>query len=577
MTSPALLFHTIRHLRPGQIVSRAYYRSVDRLGNPAAWHRRMRPVEIGDCRWSPRTDFLPPEQQGNSAAAISEGRFRFQNDERCIGRPVNWNSVGAPLLWRYSLHYFDYIWSLEFNTAREVALDWINRHAIGRGQVGWEPYPISLRLMNWCGFFFGRHSQQVRADSRFLQAIQKSVGLQAAWLSRRLEYHLRGNHLVENAAALVLVGSCFDGPEAERFGRIGMRILTSELEEQVLADGMHFELSPMYHSRVLYLLLSLMNVVSEEIRDWLRGYAERMLDALALTSHPDGRIALLNDSAFGVYPRISSLTEYAGRLGVDCTRGPVHGNEMFALNDAGYFGARTEQGHYLICDGGKVGPDYIPGHAHGDIFSFELSMFGERLIVDSGVHDYLRGDMRRYCRSTAAHNTVEIDGQDQCEFWDAFKVARRGRPHDVHFERTEQGFCLSGWHDGYRRLAGGPTHYREFEWRHQGSLVVRDKVQSSVAMPFVSRIHLHPKCRVSEHRESSLVLERGGHRYALRADGAGLQVGESWYCSEFGLQESSPVISLVSSGSGATGFRLTSCGKSDIDWFLVCGENASRK
>jgi uncharacterized heparinase superfamily protein len=315
MTSPALLFHTIRHLRAGQVASRAYFRLADRLGNPSAWYRRLRPMEIGDCRWSPRADFLPPEQQGNLAAAIGEGRFRFQNDERCVGRPFDWDFVDAPLLWRYNLHYFDYVWSLEFSAAREIAMDWINRHAIGRGQVGWEPYPTSLRLMNWCGFFFGRHLRQVRADSQFLQAIQKSIGMQAAWLSRRLEYHLLGNHLLENAAALALVGSCFDGPEAERCSRMGMRILRMELEEQVLADGMHFELSPMYHSRVLYLLLSMMNVVPEEICDWLGGYATKMLDALAFTSHPDGRIALLNDSAFGVYPGLSLLAEYAGRLG----------------------------------------------------------------------------------------------------------------------------------------------------------------------------------------------------------------------------------------------------------------------
>jgi uncharacterized heparinase superfamily protein len=255
----------------------------------------------------------------------------------------------------------------------------------------------------------------------------------------------------------------------------------------------------------------------------------------------------------------------------------MHGHEIFALADAGYYGARTKEGHYLICDAGRVGPDYIPGHAHGDIFSFELSMFGDRLIVDSGVHDYLRGDMRRYCRSTAAHNTVEIDGLNQSEFWDAFKVARRGRPHDVHFETTKQGFRLTGWHDGYRRLPGGPTHHREFQWHHDGTLAVRDTVESSVAVPFVSRIHLHPECRVSEHRGSSLVLERGGRRYAVRVDGGWLHVEGAWYCSEFGVREQNVVLKLASDGTSAsTDFRLTPCGESDIDWFLDCGENVPR-
>jgi uncharacterized heparinase superfamily protein len=550
MASAALLFHTVRHLRPTQIVSRAYYRVADRLGDPSAWRRRLRQAEVGECCWRPCTEFLPPQQQGNSQQAIRQGRFRFQNDERDMGRPIRWDSVEPPMLWRYHLHYFDYLWSLELDTGRELALDWIDRHPIGRGQVGWDPYPTSLRLLNWCAFFFGKHREQSRADSRFVQVIRESIGLQAERLSRRLEYHLLGNHLLENAAALACVGSCFDGSVASRCLNRGLRLLARELDEQILPDGLHFELSPMYHSRVLYLLLMLMNVASEEVQHWLRGYAARMLDAMALVSHPDGEIALLNDSAFEVYPALAGVTQYAGRFGISPPHEPNQANSTFVLKNAGYFGARTEQGHYLICDAGKVGPDYIPGHAHGDIFSFELSLFGDRIVVDSGVYDYTDGDLRRYCRSTAAHNTVEIDGQDQCEFWDAFKMARRARLSGVEFREQPDGFTLRGRHDGYRRLPQRAVHYREFVWRHEGSLVVRDRVDSNAAVPFVSRIHLHPKCRISEKRETGIVVERGGRPYSIQAEGGRLQVAESWYCPEFGVRERACVIELIPSATG---------------------------
>jgi uncharacterized heparinase superfamily protein len=557
MASPTLLFHTIRHLRPTQVVSRAYYRLADRLGSSSAWNRRSRDVEIGECEWHPRTGFLPPVQQRNSEAAIGQRRFRFQNDERFVGSPIDWNLADAPLLWRYNLHYFDYLWSLEFDAGREIAEDWINRHVIGRGQVGWSPYPTSLRLLNWCGYFFGSQAERTRADSRFTRAIQESIGSQTARLSCRLEYHLLGNHLLENAAALVFVGSCFDGPDARRWLDAGLRLLRRELQEQILSDGMHFELSPMYHSRVLYLLLSLMNIVSEEVHDWLGGFAAKMLDALACTCHPDGKIALFNDSAMGVYNPLAELAEFARRLGVPWERGATQANTTFALSKAGYYGARTEQGHSVVCDAGKVGPDYIPGHAHGDIFSFELSLFGDRLVVDSGVYDYLNGEMRGYCRSTAAHNTVEIGGRDQCEFWDAFKVARRGRPYDVQFQRENWGFRLSGWHDGYRRLPGRPTHHREFQWFHEGILAVRDTVDSSVTAPAVSRIHLHPECLISEKRDESLVVERGGRRYTLQFAGGKVRVGTFWYCPEFGIRKQAPVIELRSMGAkSCTAFRV---------------------
>jgi hypothetical protein len=32
----------------------------------------------------------------------------------------------------------------------------------------------------------------------------------------------------------------------------------------------------------------------------------------------------------------------------------------------------------LILDVAPVGPDYLPGHAHADTLSFELSLFGQR-------------------------------------------------------------------------------------------------------------------------------------------------------------------------------------------------------
>ena len=551
MTSPTLLFHTIRHLRPTQVVSRAYYRVADRLGSPSAWNHRSRDLVTGECDWRPRTGFLPPQQQRNSEAAIGQRCFCFQNDERFVGNPIDWSLADAPLLWRYNLHYFDYLWSLELDAGREIAEDWINRHAIGRGRVGWSPYPTSLRLLNWCAYFFGRHACGTPADPEFAGVVTKSIGLQAAWLSRRLEYHLLGNHLLENAAALVMVGSCFDGPDARRWLDAGLRLLRRELQEQILPDGMHFELSPMYHSRVLYLLLSLLNIVSDEAYDWLSGFAAKMLDALACTCHPDGEIALLNDSALGVYNPLAELAEFAGRLGVPWKPTAMQANTAFALSDAGYFGAKTEQGHSVVCDAGKVGPDYIPGHAHGDIFSFELSLFGDRLVVDSGVYDYSSGEMRGYCRSTAAHNTVEIGGRDQCEFWDAFKVARRGRPYDVRFQKENWGFRLSGWHDGYRRLPGRPAHHREFQWFHEGILAVRDTVDSSVTVPAVSRIHLHPECLISEKRDASLVVERGGRRYTLRFAGGKVRVGRFWYCPEFGIREKASVIEILSLAPGA--------------------------
>jgi hypothetical protein len=157
--------------------------------------------------------------------------------------------------------------------------------------------------------------------------------------------------------------------------------------------------------------------------------------------------------------------------------------------------------------------------------------------VDAGVHDYEASEMRRYCRSTAAHNTVEIEGEDQCEFWGAFRVARRGRPHAVAWEPRGGGFTLSGWHDGYGRLPARARHERRFRWHPEGVLLVRDRVEARRAVTARSRLHLHPKCRIAALEPRSARVEYPGGAFHIAFAGPGALASEpAWWCPEFGTQ-----------------------------------------
>jgi uncharacterized heparinase superfamily protein len=290
----------------------------------------------------------------------------------------------------------------------------------------------------------------------------------------------------------------------------------------MLADGVHFERSPMYHERVVHVLEMLTATRAPALVDRITADLERARAALARLCHPDGEIALLNDAAFGIAPHPAEL------LG----ESPPDG--AFALRDAGYYGARTA-GHYIVCDAAPIGPDYLPGHAHGDLLSFELSLAGQRVVVDAGVHGYDGDPLRAWCRSTRAHNTVEIDGEDQCEFWSTFRVARRGRPRDVVWTPHPDGFRLSAWHDGYQRLPGRPRHAREFRWFADGVLLVRDRVTAARPVAAVSRLHLHPECAVDEVSAFCARIRHPGGVFSVTFAGAGdLVVEDSVYCPEFG-------------------------------------------
>jgi hypothetical protein len=78
----------------------------------------------------------------------------------------------------------------------------------------------------------------------------------------------------------------------------------------------------------------------------------------------------------------------------------------------------------VLIDTGRIGPDFMPGHGHCDCLSFELSIDGKPLFVNSGTFQY-QGEKRGYFRSTRAHNTVMINDHEQSEYWGEHRVARR--------------------------------------------------------------------------------------------------------------------------------------------------------
>jgi uncharacterized heparinase superfamily protein len=536
MPTPEIWFHTLRHLRPRQLLGQVALRVQPLWERPERFGRRPAPSRP-PLRWRPRGEFLPPGPQDNTESALLDGRLRFLNETREVGWPPRWDLPEAPRLWHYNLHYGDFLWALSYEEARLLALDWIEHHPLARGAVGWEPYPVSLRVVNWCAYFHGRHAAATGSDVGFSEALWASIHRQCEWLARHLETHIRANHLLENAIALALCGSAFSGEAGERWKRIGLALLRSELEEQVPPDGCHYEASPMYHLRVLYGLIALHNTGDADLAACVEAPRDRMASALTCLCHPDRQIALLADSAHGVYNTPDQLRDACGAT-TRAALEPPSEPHSWALPDSGYYGAQHPDGHYVICDAGAIRPDYQPGHAHADLFSFEL---------------------RRHCRSTAAHNTIEIDGCDQSELWSVFRVGRRAAPRDVRFDESHDGFRLRGWHDGYARLKGRPRHHRRFEWHERGALCAVDRIESRVDVSIASRLHLHPDCEISaaDDRVASVAFPGGRFHVAFVGPGR-LSIEPSRYCPRFGVEIANRALVFRTTGRDVElGFSLS--------------------
>lgn len=484
-------WHTLRHLKPVQFYGRLWFKfrqpKVDALVESPSlrerngqWHAPVahKPTMLGPCR------------------------FKFLSVEHDLPVQGGWNDAVLEKLWLYNLHYFEDLNAegAHGRTAWHVALlqRWVAENPPTTGN-GWEPYPTSLRIVNWVKWAL--------AGNTMPPGCLQSLATQTRWLCKRLEVHLLGNHLFANAKALVFAGLYFEDAEARQWLSKGLDILGRELPEQVLPDGGNFERSPMYHAIFLEDVLDLLNIAGAYanqvpttlVEQW-RDASLRMLYWLQGMTHPDGQIALFNDAAFGIAATADELSAYAGRvLGTDAVLSrlpwrsvPCNDGGDFRLRqwaDSGYIRLECADAVALL-DVAPIGADYLPGHAHADTLSFELSVFGQRVIVNGGTSRYGLGPERLRERQTVSHSTVEIDGKSSSEVWGGFRVARRAYPFDLTISESPEVLSVACSHDGYKRLQGKPVHRRSWQLS-PNHMEVADSV-SGGGLSAVARFILHP-------------------------------------------------------------------------------------
>jgi len=518
-------WHTLKYLRLVQFYGRVWFRLYRPRINESAI---VQPLRVPKGHW-----WRPAAR---AASMLGPTQFRFLNQTQTLPAKDGWNVDAVEKLWLYNLHYFDDLNATEADKRiewhRELIERWLieNPPAFGNG---WEPYPTSLRIVNWVKW--------LAKGNAALPGMLESLALQAGWLATRLEWHLLGNHLFVNAKALVFVGLVFEGPQAAAWLRTGLKIITRELPEQVLADGGNFERSPMYHSIFLEDVLDLVNaaahwrgvVPDDQVSTW-RETAVKMLDWMIGMAHPDSAIALFNDAAFGIAPEVAELQSYAQRLGIELGAKPTDGGaKLLHYPDSGYVRLQKLAAVALL-DVAPIGPDYLPGHAHADTLSFELSVFGQRVVVNGGTSRYGLGPERLRERGTAAHSTVVVAGQNSSEVWGGFRVARRAYPFDLQVLDEAGVSKVACSHDGYKRLPGAPEHRRE--WVMDAvSLQVSDTVRGGTHTA-LARYILHPAVTVVAVGSNAWQLTLASAQSLRVVVSAGLgRIEPASYAPEFGI------------------------------------------
>lgn len=480
--------------------------------------------------------------------------FTFLNVRKAFDPSrMDWVCPEQDKLWRYNLHYFDFLHEPGRTNGLSLIESWIASNPQGTLDA-WEPFPVSLRIVNWIKYF-------LISDAASTPCLE-SLATQARWLARHMEYHLLANHYFKNAKALVFAGVFFEGAESKEWLDLGLRILRQELREQILSDGGHFERSPMYHCMILEDCLDLWNLCHGcrvPGMDVLAAELERllpsMLDFALSMTHPDGGIALFNDAALGIEADPAQLQKYFFCLG-----GNINASEqkLRVFSETGYVRMNPRLGDVLIVDGGPVGPIYQPGHAHCDLLSFELSLGGKRIIVDSGCCQYLDGDIRRYNRGNAGHNSLTVDGQNQSEVWGAHRVGRRAKPLFLRAEESGDTLIFESAHDGYRFLPSRPVHTRRIAWTGN-QIEIQDHVGGQGRHDLELRLHLHPHCSAHISTDGAVLVRTESVKLRIASLSGPMILERGWYCPEFGRQLECQVVSSRISATlpWSGGFVLT--------------------
>jgi uncharacterized heparinase superfamily protein len=506
------LYHTVRYLKLKQVVWRLIY-LLPRLRAPQTS--------------SPKTNSIPFINITKQGITKDYDHFTFLSEVNQLSL-VGWDNPSQSKLWRYNLHYFDCLNQLGFENEvivlqNNLISKWIRENPYGKG-TGWEPYPTSLRIINWIKWHFKTKGLSDEA--------KLSLWNQVNWLAGRPEYHLLGNHLFINAKALLFACVIFRLNEHSTIYRKASKIIKEELSEQFLEDGAHFELSPMYHALAMEDLLDLYQLKSTLPPNFLgQEIGEKFLNGmnwLHYMSYNSGELAHFNDCANDIAPTFSELKKFGQKVGLNWALDSDIKFNYF--RDSGFVVFKNEMVH-LIADIGDIGSDYLPGHAHADSLSFELAIKGKRIIVNSGTGEYGLSQERLRQRSTSAHSTIELDGTSSSEVWSGFRVAQRARITEVEICEDDDRIEFAAVHDGYTRITSKPLHERQWIV-NDGYLEIIDEVSGS-GNSVQLRYYLHPDIHV-EINDGSVQLRTNSEKLAKIRTEQNVQVVDSTYHDKFG-------------------------------------------
>jgi uncharacterized heparinase superfamily protein len=484
----------------------------------------------------------------------------------------------APLVQAYALTG-EGEWAVE---VQEQVRDFIERNPVEYGVQWMSAMDVAIRAVNWI------YALLVLAAGPHLSYRMRERWLTSLWhhgrfVRRNLSAnpHGPGNHYLSELVGLLHVGLVFGyAGEGIRLAEFALGRLAREMRRQVYSDGTSWEASTNYHRLVTELFAQAQLVArgtSVELRVRLgpayEARLERMLELIRDYTRPDGTAPLIGDVDDG------RLLAFAGydldprwhwrSLAVYRERRPGPEPTSAFREEGGLIVLRSPESVIAIrC--GRVGLNGRGAHDHADQLSVDVTLAGVPLFVDPGSYVYTADERARaWFRSTAAHNTIEIDGRDQMIFSELgfFEVERRATGVVEKAQRVNARLIFRGRHDGYTRLAPPVVHRRQVILEGSGRRVLIDDWLEGPAAPHRVRasFQLAAGCFVERQGDASAavtIIGSDGRRFLWRASrsaGLALELEDGWVSPRYGVRHAAPRLALCGELTVPTrlGFEIT--------------------
>ena len=432
---------------------------------------------------------------------------------------------------------------------RDVLLSWMEANPYARG-VNWgiamEP---ALRIFTWTWLFQIFGASDAWQEPVFRRQFLATLYRHGEFVSRYIEdFGSGGNHLVADAAGLVMLGLFFGETKGARtWADNGWRILTREIVRQVGADGIDYEASMAYHGFVSELFSWPARAQRARGLDVPEYYLARLatMDAfLTAATGPDGNRPLWGDNDDGLVLPLGATA-----------RRPVAEPVSNAFHDAGIYIMANGRDHIFI-DCGPVGQGGRGGHGHNDVLSFEAVLNGVRLITDSGSYVYTASAAwRNRFRSALAHNAPIVDSEEPNRFVgenELFLLHNDAVPKLELWRRDDEQDTFVGSHSGYMRLIRPVRPVRTIALdKRTHRLSVTDAFEGEGDHRIVTTLHFAFGAVVIHTAGGRWRIEKDGKSFDLTVEGDGwdMRALTTFESPSYGVKRERPALEFSRSGS----------------------------